>query len=154
MTRIYIAIALVALMLATCAFIYHKGDAAGYARATAERAMAEDAAAKEIDRREAASAGANVDMLAYLRANLPPIEERTDAAVARVRTIYRDRPVAVDACVRPDGVQAELDAARQRANAALRGLRPTGDAGATAPADPRAGGNGRVGAAGDGDRRG
>jgi hypothetical protein len=132
-TRVYIAAALVAITLAACAFVYHKGDAAGYARAQAEHAKAADKAAAEMARREGESSAASVDMLAYLRANLPPIEERSHDAVERVRTIYRDHPVAA-ACVRPDGVQAELDAARQRANAALRGLRPAGNADAAAPA--------------------
>jgi uncharacterized protein HemX len=101
------------------------GDYALYERAEAKTAAldaykvqvqaAQDATAAEAKRRDEASASAGSDMLAYLAAQLPPIEVRTHDAIARVRTIYRDSPVA---CLRPDGVQQELDAARNRIAAA------------------------------------
>jgi hypothetical protein len=143
MTRIYIALALVAATLAGAWFVYSEGKAAGRAECEAAHAIAADAAAKEIDRREDAGAKASTSMLDYLRANLPPIQEKSRDAIERVRTIYRDRPVAVASCARPDGVQAELDAARQRANAAAGRMLDRTDA--AGPADPVAGADGRVG---------
>jgi hypothetical protein len=148
MTRIYIALALIAATLAGAWFVYSEGKAAGRAECEAAHALAADAAAKEIDRRDAAGAEASTTMLEYLRANLPPIQEKSQNAIERVRTIYRDRPVPAVSCVRPDGVQAELDAARDRANAAARGLPDTPDA--VRPAGPAAGGNGHVGDRGHG----
>jgi len=128
-----------AVLIALLAFAHHTvfeaGKAAGATACQEEHARAAAAARVETDRREVASSAATTDMLDYLRANLPPIEAKTHDAVERIRTIYRDRPVAVG-CVRPDGVRAELDAARQRANATARGVReiPPGAASSVARA--------------------
>lgn len=114
------AAALGLLAYAAHAF-YSAGKEAGSNACEARHAKAAEAAAAEIERRDTASAAASGSMLDYLAAQMPKIEETKNATVERVRTIYRDRPVPVG-CVRPDGVQAELDAARERANAAARRL--------------------------------
>ena len=92
----------------------------GEARCEARHAQAAQAAAAEVERRNTASAEASGSMLDYLAASMPRIEETINATVERVRTVYRDR-IEPAGCERPAGVQAELDAARDRANAA-RGL--------------------------------
>jgi hypothetical protein len=122
------------------------------AEVAATSAAAAIAARTETDRRDAASSDATQSMLDYLGASLPAIETRTHDTIERIRTVYRDRPAT--ACPdRPDGVRAELDAARARANgAASRGL-PAPGSGAGA-ADPAAwASDGRMGARRDGDRR-
>lgn len=130
-----------------------RADLAEAKAAIAEASAATQAAARtESERRDAASSGATQTMLDYLGHNLPAIEATSYAATERVRTIYRDRPVAA-LCVRPDGVRAELDAARARANAAPAGGLPADAAGAGA-ADTGARADGRVGARGDVDHRG
>lgn len=90
----------------------------GAARCELRHTAAADTAAVEVNRRAAASADASTSMLDYLRANLPPIQSQTYASIERVRTVYRDHPIHDSGCVRPAGVQSELDAARARANAA------------------------------------
>jgi hypothetical protein len=142
------------------AFGFHKGDDYGRAQQIAAQQRATDAAVKEVDRRDAASAATSDSMLEFLRASLPATEEKANEATERVRTIYVDRPAksaapgvapGLDvACLRPDGVQDELDAARQRANAATRGLRQ-GPANGDASADSAVVPHGRVGDASHGD---
>ena len=87
----------------------------------AEASKRKDVAAAAIDLRDQTASVARVDMLDYLRVTIPPIEVKAHEAAERIRVVYRDRPLPGQ-CVRPDGVQAELDAARARANAAARGL--------------------------------
>jgi hypothetical protein len=123
MSRIYayaaVALGACLLLAAAAHSLYQAGKEAGANACKAAHARAAEKAGAEVQRREAASAEASVDMLAYLSANLPAIEIRTHETVERVRTEYRDRP-APAGCVRPDGVLDALEASRQRANAAAR----------------------------------
>jgi hypothetical protein len=96
-------------------------DAAAYQRGyntrIAEEAGAAAKAKAEDQRRDQAGAAATRAMQSTLARTLPQIEETTHATAARVRIIYRDHPVPAD-CVRPDGVQRDLEQARAAANAA------------------------------------
>lgn len=152
MSRLYVYAAIVAATLGLAAWsaasIYSAGKVAGAAECEKAHADAAAAAQAETNRREQASDTAASSILDYLAAQLPIIETVKYETVERVRTIYRDVPVPAG-CVRPDGVQAELDQARQRANAAARGVR--GRAGSADPADPAAVGNGPVGGRSDDD---
>ncbi|MGC1549087.1 MAG: hypothetical protein WA777_11210 [Rhodanobacter sp.] len=87
------------------------------ARAVAQAQLARD----DLD---AFSAAAGHQLHQTLGVQLPAIQEQTHDTVEAIRTIYRDRVVPVDVCSRPDGVQAQLDQAIDRANAAAR---TTGD---------------------------
>jgi hypothetical protein len=89
----------------------------GYNTRMAEEAKAAAAAKAEDQRRDQAAAEATHAMQTRLASALPQIEETTHATAERVRIVYRDHPVPAD-CVRPDGVQRDLDAARAAANAA------------------------------------
>lgn len=85
--------------------------------------LAADAAAatqarQKADQHAAAAAAAGVALHAKLDTTLPRIEANTHAATEKVRTIYLAQPADSRACVRPAGVQAELDAALRAANAA------------------------------------
>ena len=119
----YLAVALGAVLLVGFAArsLYTTGRDAGRALCEADHTKAAETARAEEARREAASAKAGTSMLEYLAANIPPVEIRTHETVEVVRTLYRDRPVPVG-CVWPDGVHDELEAARQRANAAASRL--------------------------------
>lgn len=89
--------------------------------------LAADAAAatqarQKADQHAANAAAAAVAMHGTLEVELPHIEVAAHAAVDKIQTIYLAAPAGPDTvCVRPPGVQAELDAARDRANAAARG---------------------------------
>lgn len=52
--------------------------------------------------------------------SLPAIEVQSYAAIDKIHTLYLAQPVAA-VCVRPAGVQDELDAALRRANTAASG---------------------------------
>lgn len=105
------------------AVVHHDAriDAAAYQRGyntrVAEEAKAAAATKVEDQRRDQAAADATRAMHSKLASALPQIEETTHATAERVRIVYRDHPVPAD-CVRPDGVQRDLDAARAAANAA------------------------------------
>lgn len=121
---------------ATAYFMHSSGKEAGIAKCQAERATNADAAQAQIDQRDTKAAANNTNMLDYLRANIPPIQAKADESAATIVTIYRDRIVRVgdDQCSRPSGVQAELDAARARANgtgAALQASPPAHGAAGT-----------------------
>lgn len=152
MSRLYVYAAIVAATLGLAAWaaasIYNAGKVAGAADCEQAHAKAAAEAQAENTRREQASDAAASSILDYLAAQLPIIETVRYETVDRVRTIYRDVPVPVG-CERPDGVQAELDQARQRANAAARGLR--GRPGSTDSANPSAVGDGPMGSGHDGD---
>jgi hypothetical protein len=133
-----IVLALIGLAIATIlAAAGQRLFNAGIAHCQAERAKAADKVAAETDRRDAAASGASIDMLDYLSRSMPAIEATTHETRERVRVIYRNNPVPAGACARPAGVQAELDAARQRAEAARGAL--SVPAGAGDPAHPGAG---------------
>ncbi|WP_440221850.1 hypothetical protein ACQQ2N_12205 [Dokdonella sp. MW10] len=83
----------------------------------AAAAKKKDQVQEQVDVRDTAAASVNFGMQSYLWGSLPPIDLRAHDARERVRTIYRDHPVPAG-CVRPVGVQRELDEARQRAIAA------------------------------------
>ncbi len=152
MSRLYVYAAIVAATLGLAAWsaasIYSAGKVAGAAECEKAHADAAAAAQAETNRREQASDTAASSILDYLAAQLPIIETVKYETVERVRTIYRDMPVPTG-CVRPPGVQAELDQARQRANVAARGLR--GRPGSTDSANPSAVGDGPMGSGHDGD---
>lgn len=131
---------LAALVLAAAVWwAYDAVTDAAYDRGYAARALecreaAADAAADaEAIRRwnDITAAAATTELQAGLAETLPAIEESAHAATERIRIEYRDRPAA--GCARPDGVRVELEAARERANAAARGLRS--GAGGTDTAD-------------------
>lgn len=151
----FLAFALAALAFAGAQTMQLSGARADLATIKSDvanaNAAAQAAARAESEHRDAASSSATQTMTDTLGISLPAIEATSYAAIERVRTIYRDRPVAV-ACQRPDSVHAELDQARARANGtAARGL-PAQPAGASTT-DPAAVADGRVGASSHGDRR-
>lgn len=91
---------------------------AGRNAVIAENADASAQATRAADQHAAAAASAGVALHAKLDTVLPRIEATTHAATEKVRTIYLAQPADSRACVRPAGVQAELDAALRAANAA------------------------------------
>lgn len=117
--RAWLALAGAVVLAALVWRAYEWAVGIGVAKCELLHAQAAQSAADEVGRRDIASTAATGSMLDYLAASMPKIEETKNAAAERVRTIYRDRPVPA-VCQRPDGVQAELDAARERANAASR----------------------------------
>lgn len=94
----------------------------GYAASEAIHAKAAAKAQAAIDLRDQRSAEARTSMLDYLAAEKPAIETRTHDTITEIRKVYVDRPLPA-VCARPERVQASLDAARERANAAASGLR-------------------------------
>ncbi len=87
----------------------------------AEEAVAAAQAWLDNATRERLAAKAGADLHTTLDIALPKIEVSTSEAIQKIHTIYVTEaadPAAV--CVRPAGVQIELDAARDRANAAAR----------------------------------
>jgi uncharacterized protein HemX len=62
------------------------------------------------------STAATSDLSHTINSALPTIQGQTHDTVETIRTIYRDRPVPVDVCSRPDSVQQQLDQAVDRAN--------------------------------------
>lgn len=107
-------------IVGACAWqLYAKGKAAGIAECQAERVEAAAKAQTAIDLRDRTAATNNSFFMDELWKKIPPIQGKTDESAAKIITVYRDRVVAVDAeCSRPDSVQAEIDAARDRANGA------------------------------------
>jgi hypothetical protein len=91
---------------------------AGRNAVIAEDADASAQAGRAADQHAAAAAAAGVALHTKLDIALPRIEATTHAATEKVRTIYLAQPADSRACVRPAGVQAELDAALRAANAA------------------------------------
>lgn len=73
------------------------------------------------DALDAYSAAAGAKLQQQIDNVLPTLQGQTHDSVETIRTIYRDRPVRADECSRPDGVQTQLDAAVERANAAAKG---------------------------------
>lgn len=102
--------------------LYASGKAAGIAECQAERVEAAAKVQTAIDLRDQRTAEARTSMLDYLAAEKPAIEIRTHDTITKVRTIYRDRPIAGE-CIRPDGVSDALSEARDNANRAASGLR-------------------------------
>lgn len=130
MTRIIIGLGSAFLIAASCYIVGHDH---GRKFEQVKRSESKDAAQDAINARDAASATITAGTLSYQWAALPPIELRTYEARERVKILYSDQPVDC-VPVRPAGVQAELDEARQRANAAAGQLRTR--ANEITPADP------------------
>ena len=133
MTRLVIE--LCAAVLIACA-AYVVGHDHGRQVEQVKRAEAVATTQAAIDARDNAAATVSISTQSYLWATLPPIELRTYEARERVKVLYRDQPVDC-VPVRPLGVQAELDATRQRANAAAGQLRSGTDAPASTGAGAR-----------------
>lgn len=95
---------------------------AGRQQVLAADAIAAAAAQAKAEQRATDAAAAGTALHAKLDIALPKIEADTHDAAEKIRTIYLAAPAAAGVvCQRPDGVQAELDAARSRANVAARG---------------------------------
>jgi hypothetical protein len=117
MTRIYAyayAIAL-ALILAGVWYYGHTRYEAGVASQQAAITKAQDEAQAYATARDILAQQIGDASRATLDQALPKIEAETHDSVQKVRVIYRDHPVT---CIRPDGVRAQLEKARDRANAA------------------------------------
>jgi hypothetical protein len=71
-----------------------------------------------LDHYSALATGA---LAATLGTQLPAIQGQTHDTIETIRTVYRDRPPTDGTCARPDGVQAALNAAVDRANQAADG---------------------------------
>lgn len=119
----------VVALLGAGAWCWNRIDAYGDARYAAGKADCQHAAlaaaasaavdmAKQHDQLEAASAQATTTMSQSLGTKLPANEAQSHASEAFIRVIYRDRPVPVELCSRPAGVQDELDKAVDAANVA------------------------------------
>jgi hypothetical protein len=121
MIRIYLYAGIATAILALGWYAHHRIWIAATVECNAKHAIAQVKVLAEQERREQASSKASGSMLDYLAANLPPIETTTHEATERVRIVYRDHPVP-GVCSWPDGVRAELDQARLRANATPGGL--------------------------------
>lgn len=125
------AIALGVLLLALVGFhLYgeHRhtvGVAEGRAAVMAENALAAASQRQAQDRRDADSADAGNALQLHITFDVPQIQVATHDTRQSIRTFYLARPDGAGQCSRPDSVQAQLDAAIDRANAAARGdLRP------------------------------
>lgn len=124
MWRLYAGIALSLALAAGGWYLHHKGYEAGVASQQAAIHKAQVDTQKYIDQRDALADKIARDTQEQLHNALPKAKADTEKAAEKVRIIYKNHPVDA-ACVRPDGVYKELEAARQRANAAARGLHGT-----------------------------
>lgn len=126
----YLIAAGIALMSAALWLSYHVGYTDGYTagsnavQAADAKGAAQAGAVTGQRQTDAASAGAQLQT--DIQLTIPAIEVHTDDSQRRIHMLYVAQPAAAAAeCRRPDSVQAELDAAVDRANAAARGdLRP------------------------------
>jgi predicted lysophospholipase L1 biosynthesis ABC-type transport system permease subunit len=99
---------------------YATGVQDGRNAVLADDARAAAQAQQVRDQLTAWSAAAGAALQSTLGTQLPTIQGQTHDTLDTIRTIYRDRPVVGgDRCSRPDGVQTQLDAAVDRANAAV-----------------------------------
>ena len=139
--RAYLIIAAIVALIGSHWYAYSAGKDRGRDACLAERATNIESAQKAIDLRDQRSAENNASMIDWLAANVQPIQAKADDSAARIVTVYRDRIVPVGSeCSRPDSVQAELDAARARANGTGTALQAKPDAAhsaGTAPAIDR-----------------
>jgi hypothetical protein len=105
---------------------YSAGYAAGSNAVQAADAKGAEQAGATTDQRQTDAAAAGSQLQTQIQLTIPAIEVQTDDSQRRIHTIYLAQPPAVAVeCRRPDRVQAELDAAVDRANEAARGdLRP------------------------------
>lgn len=122
--RTYIEAGVVAALLLFSWFTYVKGGEHTRTAMVAEQAKRIEVAQEAIDLRDVKASEAPAAMLDYLRVTLPPIEIKTHEAIERTRVVYRTAPAPpAGVCERPALVRAELNAARERANAAVSRLR-------------------------------
>jgi hypothetical protein len=128
--RAYIEAAVVAALLLFAWGAYVKGGEHTRNAMLAEQATRIEVAQTAIDLRDVKASEAPIAMLDYLRVTLPPIEIKTHETIERIRTVYKDRPLPA-LCEHAPLVRAELEAARERANAAASRMRRT-----AAVADP------------------
>lgn len=124
--RILTALALLAIVVLICVAVAHYGERRFAAGVEAGRnaVLADDGRAQQQvhqaqEALQSLSAAAGAHLHQSLATTLPAIQGQAHDTVETIRTIYRDRPVPVDGCGRPAGVQEQLDAAVQRANAAI-----------------------------------
>lgn len=144
----YLIAAGIALVALALWLSHHAGYEAGYT-AGSNAVQAADAKGAAVtgavtDQRQTDAAGAGAQLQTDIQLTIPAIEVHTDDSQRRIHMLYVAQPAAAAAeCRRPDSVQAELDAAVDRANAAAGGdLRPhpTGqDAAESAVATQRGG---------------
>jgi hypothetical protein len=119
-----VALAAITLMTSRAIAVRHYGNGrfedgrnavlADDARASAQLLGDRDA----LDHYSALATGA---LSTTLGTQLPAIQGQTHDTLETIRTVYRDRPAADLACARPDGVQAALNQAVERANQAISG---------------------------------
>jgi non-canonical (house-cleaning) NTP pyrophosphatase len=119
-----VALAAIALVALGVAVVYDYGE--GRFRDGRNDVLASDAraAAKLQADREALdhySALATDTLTIAIGTQLPAIQGKTNDTIETIRTVYRDRPASDVACSRPDGVQATLNEAVDRANQAASG---------------------------------
>ncbi|MGN6234982.1 hypothetical protein [Dyella sp.] len=126
----YLIAAAIALLAGALWLSHHLGYSAGYTAGTnavqAADAKGAHQADATTDQHQTAAANAGNALQTQIQLTIPAIEVHTDDSKRRIRTLYLAQPAAAAAeCRRPDSVQAELDTAVDRANAAARGdLRP------------------------------
>lgn len=115
----YVLLALAVAFAGSNWFSYSRGKTNGYNKCTVEHVAARAASQAVLDKRAKDSADITDALARDIVITMPAIELTTNESADKVRIIYRDHPVQ---CIRPDGVQQELDKARQRANAAASEL--------------------------------
>lgn len=146
------AIAAVVLALSGAGWwIYAEGKQSGKAECQSERVEASNEAQQAIDERDRTASEARNSMLDYLATQKPAIEIKTHETVERIRTVYKDRVITADCAAsvaRDDRVRLDLNAARDRANAAVSGVRLT--APVTRATDTGMAPDGRMGGSHDG----
>lgn len=126
----YLIAAAIVLVALSLWLSHHAGYTAGYTAGTnaiqAADAKGAEQAVAITDQRQTDAAVAGSQLQTQIQLTIPAIEVQADDSQRRIHTLYLAQPAAVAAeCRRPDRVQAELDAAVDRANEAARGdLRP------------------------------
>ena len=91
---------------------------AGYNKRVAQEVVTTAKAKAAADKLDKAGSQITTDFHAKIAAEIPQIEDTTNARAEQVKIIYRDRQLPAGACIRPAGVVRQLDAARAAANAA------------------------------------
>ncbi|WP_458068618.1 hypothetical protein [Rhodanobacter sp. BL-MT-08] len=123
-----ILIVLVLTVVGTGFWVHHYG-AERYAQGVTDgqnKVLADDAnAAQQIQAKHTADDAFSLtttgDMLAKFNRDFPALDTTANETKTQIVTIYRNRPATDVACSRPAGVQASLDQAVARANAAAAG---------------------------------
>ena len=121
--KAYLYFALAVLLAITHWLAYTTGREHSDTACTASRAVDQGKVQTAIDLRDTSASEVQATILDYLRVTIPAMERVKYETITRVQKVYVDRLVP-SGCDYPDGVQAEIDAARERANRAASGLRP------------------------------